>query len=74
MPRFSELIRAGMTVRDIRRRYPETREVFERLGFRSACDDCSIDVAARRQGLRAGDIVEELNRLVFGAETSREDR
>jgi hypothetical protein len=61
---FDKLVRASMTIRDIRTRYPETAEVFEELGFRSSCDDCSIDVVARRQGLNAYEIVDRLNRIV----------
>jgi hypothetical protein len=64
--RFDELIRAGMIVRDIKVRHPQTVPVFEGLGFRESCDDCSIDQVARKYGKRAQEIVEALNESVFG--------
>ncbi|MCS6953245.1 MAG: hypothetical protein RMK57_07140 [Bryobacterales bacterium] len=64
--RFDQLIRPGMTVREVRQRYPQTAPIFERLGFRSSCDDCSIEVVARKYGLSPADIVEALNEAVVG--------
>ena len=46
---FDRFIRPSMTVRDVKTQYPGTRAIFEALGFRDACDDCSIEIAARRQ-------------------------
>ncbi len=66
MTAFDKLIRAAMTVRDVRQRHPEAATIFEEFGFRRSCDDCSIEVAARRQGLRSADVVDALNRRVFG--------
>jgi hypothetical protein len=64
--RFDQLIRSSMTVRDVRARFPQTGQVFENLGFRPSCDDCSIEVLARKYGLCAGDIVDALNEAAFG--------
>lgn len=64
--RFDQLIRPGMTVREVRQRYPETASVFDRFGFRPSCDDCSIEVVARKYGLSAAQIVEALNEAAFG--------
>lgn len=64
--RFDELIRPGMTVREVRQRYPQTASVFDSLGFRSSCDDCSIEVVARKYGLSPAEIIEALNEAAFG--------
>lgn len=64
--RFDELIRSGMMVRDVKVRHPATAAVFERLGFRASCDDCSIEQVARKYGLRPDDIVTALNEAAFG--------
>ncbi len=73
MFRFDDLIRSSMVIRDVKRQYPSTIDVFESLGFRSICDDCSIDMVARRQGLAPSDVVAELNAAAFGSasQTSR---
>jgi len=67
MFRFDQLIRPTMTVREVRRRFPQSAAVFERLGFREVCDDCAIEVAARRGDLSPADVVDALNEAVFGA-------
>ena len=67
MFRFDHMIRSSMTARDVKARFPQTASVFERLGFREACDDCPIDVAARRLGLTPLDVTEELNQFVFSS-------
>jgi len=59
-----------MTVRDVKVEFPQTIAIFQGFGFRDACDDCSIEIVARRQGLAPIDVVDELNRLVFGPEES----
>ncbi len=74
MFRFDQLIRPSMTVREVRRRFPQTAAVFERLGFREACDDCAVEVAARRGGLSPAGVVDELNRAVFGAGAEPDSR
>lgn len=64
--RFDQLIRSSMTVRDVRVRFPQTADVFENLGFRASCDDCSIEVVARKYGLSTRDVVDALNEAAFG--------
>jgi hypothetical protein len=68
MFRFDRLIRVSMTVREVKADYPQTIPVFEELGFRDTCDDCALEVVARRQGLSALDVVEALNRAMFSSE------
>ncbi len=63
--RFDQFIRPGMMVRDVKREYPETVEIFERLGFRGPCDDCSIDQVARKYGMSPLDVVGELNNAIL---------
>jgi hypothetical protein len=65
MFRFDKLIRASMFVRDVKRQYPQTVIVFEQLGFRAICDDCTIEVVAQRQGMRPFEVVDTLNSSVF---------
>ncbi len=54
-----------MIVRDVKREHPETVEIFERLGFRGPCDDCTIEQVARKYDMSSIDIVGELNNAVF---------
>ena len=61
MLRFDKLIRPSMTVRDVKQQYPGSSAIFEQFGFRSICDDCSIEVVAKRQGLSTLEIVDALN-------------
>jgi hypothetical protein len=63
--RFDELIRPGMIIRDIKVKYPQTVALFEAYGFRSSCDDCSVESVARKHGIAAADIVEWLNEAIF---------
>ncbi len=65
--RFDEMVRAGMMVRDIKVKYPATVPVFEKLGFRESCDDCSVEQVSRKYGLNSGDVVAELNQAITGA-------
>ncbi len=67
MFRFDQLIRPSMTVREVRRRFPQTVAVFERIGCREACYDCAVEVVARRGGLSPAEVVDELNRAAFEA-------
>jgi hypothetical protein len=63
--RFDELIRSGMTVREVRLKYPATGPVMEEMGFRSSCDDCSLDVVSRKYGLNSREVVDKLNAVAF---------
>jgi hypothetical protein len=74
MFRFDQLIRSGMTVRDVKQRYPSTVPLFEQFGFRSVCDDCDIATAARRIGLDTSDVLQALNDATFGPRTEQGER
>ena len=69
MFRFTDLVRAGETVRDVKQRYPETEPVFERFGLRPACYDCSIEQAARKVGAAVSDLLLELNEVIHHTES-----
>jgi hypothetical protein len=45
--------------------------VFEELGFRSSCDDCDIESVARKNGISSVDVVEALNRAIFGSDAAQ---
>ncbi len=73
MFRFDQLIRRDMIVRDVKQRHPETIEIFERLHYRAACDDCDIETVARKNGLNVRDVVDALNQAAFGPKAEIED-
>ena len=62
---FDDLIRAGMTIREVNVNHPETVEVFEKLGFRESCDDCTIESVCRKYALLSQEVVQQLNRVVY---------
>jgi hypothetical protein len=62
---FDDLVRAGMTIREVKVNHPETVEVFEKFGFRESCDDCTIESVCRKYGLPSQDVVQQLNRVVY---------
>jgi hypothetical protein len=73
MFRFDRLIRRDMVVRDVKQEHPETIPVFEQFGVRPVCDDCDIETVARKNGLSGAEVVDALNRAVFGRETGTEE-
>lgn len=74
MFRFDQLIRSGMTVSDVKQRYPSTVPLFEQFGFGSVCDDCDIATVARRIGLDTSDVLQALNDATFGPRTEQGER
>ena len=58
---FDRLIRPSMTIREVKAKHPGTRPIFESFGFREVCDDCSIEIVARRQGIAVFQVVDALN-------------
>jgi hypothetical protein len=64
MFRFTDLVRGSEIVRDVRQKFPETEEVFERFGLRPACYDCSIEQAARKVGAVVADLLSALNEVI----------
>jgi len=62
---FTDLVRGSETVREIKQKYPETEEVFERFGLRPSCFDCSIEMAARKVGASFEDLLVEVNKTIY---------
>lgn len=71
MFRFDQLIRRDQIIRDIKQAHPETVPIFEQFGFRPTCDDCDIETVARKNGLASMDVVDTLNRTVFGSQSGQ---
>lgn len=65
MFRFTEQVRGGEIVRDVKRKFPQTEAVFEKFGLRPACYDCTIAQAARKVGAAVDDLLLELNRVIL---------
>ena len=65
MFRFTDQVRGGEIVRDVKQRFPETSAVFEKHGLRPSCYDCSIDQAARKVGAVVGDLLGEINEVIY---------
>lgn len=67
MFQFTDLVRGSEIVRDVKQKYPETAEVFEKFGLRQSCYDCSIDQAARKVGAAVSELLTEVNQVVHQA-------
>jgi len=65
MFQFSDLVRGGELVRDIKQKFPETDEVFVKFGLRPSCYDCSIEMAARKVGVSLEDLMVEVNKAIY---------
>ena len=64
MYRFTEQVRGGESVRDVKQRYPETEPVFAQFGLRASCYDCSIHQAAQQAGAAVDDLLLEVNEAI----------
>ena len=67
MFRFTNFIRPDETVREVRQKYPETEEVFERYGLRAVCYDCSVEQIAFKVGVPVVDLLLELDQAVHSS-------
>ena len=65
MPQFTDLVRGGEIVRDVKQKFPETEGVFEKFGLRPSCYDCSIEMAARKVGASFDDLLVEVNKAIY---------
>ncbi len=65
MFQFTDLVRGGEAVRDIKQSFPETVAVFEQFHLRSSCDECSIEMAARKVGASFEDLLVEINKVIY---------
>ncbi|MBI4166003.1 MAG: hypothetical protein HY508_09760 [Acidobacteria bacterium] len=67
MFRFTNFIHPDETVREVRQKYPETEEVFERYSLRAVCYDCSIEQIAFKVGVPVVDLLLELDQTIQDA-------
>jgi hypothetical protein len=65
MLQFTDLVRGGEVVRDVKQKYPETSPVFEKFALRASCDDCSIEMSARKVGASLEDLLVEVNKAIY---------
>jgi hypothetical protein len=65
MLKFTDLVRGGEMVRDVKQKFPETGVVFEKFGLRPSCYDCSIEMAARKVGASLDDLMVEVNKAIY---------
>ncbi len=65
MFQFTDLVRGGETVREVKQKFPETEPVFERFGLKPSCYDCSIEMAARKVGAAFEDLLVEINTAIY---------
>lgn len=65
MFRFTDLVRGGEVVRDVKQKFPETEAVFEKFGLRPACYDCTVEQAARKVGAALDDLLVEVNEIIY---------
>jgi hypothetical protein len=65
MLRFTDLVRGGEIVREVKQKFPETESVFEKFGLRESCYDCSIEMAARKAGASFEDLLVAVNTAIY---------
>jgi len=65
MSQFTDLVRGGEIVREVKQKFPETEAVFERFGLRPSCYDCSIEMAARKVGASFDDLLVAVNKAIY---------
>jgi len=65
MFRFTDLVRGGEIVREVKQKFPETESVFEKFGLRPSCYDCPIEAAARKVGASFEDLLVEVNKAIY---------
>jgi hypothetical protein len=65
MLQFTDLVRGGEIVREVKQKFPETEAVFEKFGIRPSCYDCSIVMAARKIGASLDDLMVEVNKAIY---------
>ncbi len=65
MLQFTDLVRGGEAVRDVKQKFPETAPIFEQFGLRASCDECSIEMAARKVNASFEDLLVEVNKAIY---------
>ncbi len=62
---LTEWIRPSETVRDVIRRFPDARQVFEESGIRECCYDCALRTAALRGGIDLSSLMTALDAVAL---------
>jgi hypothetical protein len=65
MLQFTDLVRGGEQLREIKQKFPESEAVFEKFGLRPSCDECSIEMAVRKAGASFEDLMVEVNKAIY---------
>jgi hypothetical protein len=65
MSQFTDLVRGGELVCDVKQKFPETAEVFEKFRLCPSCYDCSVEMAARKAGVAFEDLMVEVNKAIY---------
>ena len=65
MLQFTDLVRGGEMVRDVKQKYPETTPILEKFGLRPSCDDCSIEMSSRKVGASLEDLLVDVNKTIY---------
>jgi hypothetical protein len=65
MWQFTDLVRGGEIVREVKQKFPETEPVIEKFGLRPSCYDCSLEMAARKVGTPCDDLLVEINQAIY---------
>ncbi len=65
MLQFTDLVRGGEVVREVKQKYPETATVFEGFQLRPSCDDCSIEMSSRKVGAPLDDLLVAVNKAIY---------
>ena len=65
MFQFIDLVRGNELVCDVKQKFPETESVFVRFGLRPSCQECSIEMAARKAGVPFEDLMVEVNKAIY---------
>jgi len=65
MFQFTDRVRGGETVREVKQKFPETEAVFEKFGLHPSCYDCSIEMAARKVNVSFDDLLVEVNKAIY---------
>lgn len=65
MLQFTDLVRGDEAVREIKQKFPETAPVFEQFGLRPSCDECSIEMSARKVGASFEDLLVAVNQAIY---------
>jgi hypothetical protein len=73
MFRFDGPVRRDVTIRDVKRSYPQTIPGFDRFRFRPARDGCQSGTVARRNGFNSPNVAEALDQAAFGFKADTED-